>query len=138
MHYLSKYIEIDNSGKQEANIQEQQLSQVCIDKNEALERIRGSEELFVLLCKTFYKDKENIINTLEELIQKENWDDVKFQLHSVKGSAANISANPLSDAAAKFELAIVNNEFDSYPALFNEFKTQWQLLEPELLSIIKS
>ena len=73
------------------------------DKQSALERLGGDEQLFRELTEYFQEDSETLLSTLVASAKLEDWPAVRIAAHSLKGLAANFSARPATEAARILE-----------------------------------
>ncbi len=139
---LAKYLEVDPNAKQEL-IDDGSVGQVetpdqkieqhsLIDYSQALARVGGKEALLKKIIGMFMSNYENVCQELQEAIESKDWETVRTLSHSVKGSAANISANVLSESAAELELSIKASQLTNVSDLFEKFSCNWQKLMPEL------
>ena len=65
------------------------------NKNSALKRVSGREELLIKLINLFFTDAPQLINEIENNIRQQNYDDLKINSHTLKGVAGNIGAEKL-------------------------------------------
>ena len=68
------------------------------DKDGALERFLGDEELYVSCLNSFVKDLE--ISDLEEAISKKEYKKVFEISHSIKGVSGNLGLNPIFSSSS--------------------------------------
>ncbi|MER2493203.1 Hpt domain-containing protein [Catenovulum sediminis] len=84
---------------------------MVINKPEALERLAGNEQLFVMLVKKFANQYENAASELETLLKENNLKDAAVMAHSIKGAAGNLSMNNLYEEAKVLEAELRNGEY---------------------------
>ena len=76
-----------------------------IDIDAALVRVGGNENRLKLLMSIFCQESLTVMNRLDEAIEHGDYQQCIFIVHSVKGSASNLSALPLREAALNMEYA---------------------------------
>ena len=73
------------------------------DKDSAIERMMGKEEILSPLLEIFLDDAAPIVAKLLNAAEQKDWDTVGKDAHAIKGMAANLSALHLNQMAAKVE-----------------------------------
>lgn len=68
-----------------------------------LDKLDGDEDVARMILNTFQGDIPKQIEFLREAVTKGDAEDVQGRAHSVKGAAANVGANALSEVAASLE-----------------------------------
>ena len=107
-----------------------------LDIGEALGRLGGNEKLYIKLITTFYQTQSTLIQDIEEALANDDTDRARLLLHTTKGSAANISANELSNVAAQFERAILDGDADSCQTLVLQLAHRWSVVDNAILGLI--
>ena len=107
-----------------------------LDIAEALGRLGGNEALYMKLITTFYQTQSSLVQDVEEALANNNTDKARLLLHTTKGSAANISANELSQAASQFERAILDGETEGLQTLVLQLAHRWSVVDRAILSLI--
>ncbi len=132
---LARYLTVEGN-KQSKNDSDIDMP-VCqhINVDEALQRIGNNHHLLAGLCGTFYQIYHTAIDKLFELYTSEKWQDIYILVHTIKGSAANISANAISEAARAIETAVHDKSFDDCLELINHFERVWEQAAPDLIAI---
>jgi HPt (histidine-containing phosphotransfer) domain-containing protein len=84
-----------------------QLQAVCRTYDDAalLQRVDGDLELVAILLDVFLTDAPSSMQAIEHAMETGNVAALKLAAHSLKGAAANISAEDLRDAAGRLEQA---------------------------------
>ncbi len=82
------------------------------DQNKLLERCMGNGALMQKLLMAFLKSLPMERDSLEEAVQTENWSSVARISHKLRGTALNMCAKPLSEAALQVEIAARANQMD--------------------------
>lgn len=97
--------------------------QTYVSVEDALKLIGGYEEIYRKLVHAFIENQRNLISTLD---RKWSCDraEVRRMVHSIKGIAKNLGANPLYQAAIQLESALVEGASDDeLLSLYETFKT---------------
>lgn len=131
---LSLYLDIEQLERAELSAVENtvtETSEQALNVTEALKRLGGNEMLFQRLCTNFYQTHQNSLDVLESHLTSQNIEDAKRLAHTLKGSAANLSAKPFSQAAALLESALKQNG-NHVDQELSALRTQWAKLSPVL------
>lgn len=102
-------------------------SETClpgIDSKTALERLNGNQGLLEELIIEFAKENQNVLQDIRQLIREKKDKDLAALVHSLKGTAGNISATDL----AKFLLSLENK--------ISRFQTDSALKDIELTGAV--
>ena len=83
-----------------------------IDRESLLQRCMGNSALVEKLLSTFLDTLPSEKNSLSEAIEKDDLSSVSRIAHKLRGTASNMCAIPLSDAALEIEQAARNNQSD--------------------------
>ena len=62
---------------------------------DSLDRIGGNFDLYSKLIKRFSIDLDKILIVVRDLLKIENYDRISYEIHSLKGTAANLGANEI-------------------------------------------
>lgn len=81
-----------------------------IDLQWGLERIGGNKQLFIKVLREFAANHHNAAGFIEQQLAAGHCDDVRRELHTLKGVAGNIGARILQQEAANMERIIANSE----------------------------
>lgn len=91
-----------------------------IDLDDAVGRLSCDYTIFSGLLDNFCQFYLNITGKLRGLIESGNSDELKREIHSLKGATANISATSLNSATKELEAALKNGRESSYDALIDQ------------------
>lgn len=80
------------------------------DLDAAIVRVGGNKKLLRSLVLKLYTQYQNFDPLLNNLLEAKKFDDAQIQVHTLKGSAGNLAAQSLYDAAQKLELAIAGRK----------------------------
>jgi HPt (histidine-containing phosphotransfer) domain-containing protein len=103
-------------------------SHLPFDYDEYLDEI-GEHDLLVMIVQKFIENLEKQIPMIQHAIEKNDFETLRHESHSIKGGAATLTAMPLSVAAKKLEMHGKNKDskdvadsFDNFIARFDDFK----------------
>jgi Amt family ammonium transporter len=99
---LSKDAPAPQSAPQ-AEVRESQSSPSPIDVPSLLNRCRGKSALAEKLLNTFAASADEQLAQLRSTLAASNWETFARVAHTIKGASANLSAGPVSAAAAELE-----------------------------------
>lgn len=94
-------------------VQPKQLLIHGLDYAEALSRVRGKIPILNKVLKSFCTQNHHFIATLKEALENNEKDKVIHELHSLKGSSANISAKNLSQFCSELEAKAKQGDLES-------------------------
>ena len=103
---------------------------------EALSRVKGNKTLLVKLLKTFYDTHQHIDNDISQLLALNETQKLTLLFHTIKGSAANISAKNISDQASELEQHFKNSNSSDIQSALNQFKTDLNQLCLDILQLV--
>lgn len=105
---------------------------IHFDKKEYLKRVLNKKELAEKILKKYLIDLKENIEKLEESINKNDKEKIRFYAHTIKGSSKNVSANKMGKLAEKIEY-----EYSGYKD-FEEIKKEYYLLKEEIGNFLRS
>mgnify|MGYP000203196041 CR=1 FL=1 len=76
-----------------------------INIQDTLKRLNLSADVFKRILIGFLNNNKDTANNIKDLFEKKDWESLMRLAHSLKGSAGNIGANDLQDAAFQLEKA---------------------------------
>jgi|GEM_PF-386869 len=95
-----------------------------IDREEALERLGGDEELFAEVAGVFLADAPRLLNEIRAAIAAGDADGVHRAAHGLKGTAGYVGGKPAADAAQALESAAAAGELAETPHAFEKLATE--------------
>lgn len=107
-----------------------------LDIEQALNRLGGNQQLYQRVCQTFVTKHEHCIEELQEHCQSQTYGAAMTLAHTLKGSAANISANEFSRHAGQLEKALKDKQLEDLQKHLAELARQWKKLLPELQAYV--
>ncbi len=100
------------------------------DRNGALARLDGDEELYKMVIETYVEDIPLQIDNLRKAAETGNAEEVRRLAHSIKGASANIGALAIRDLALDLEsrvalegVAAAGGFAERFSVAFAEFTT---------------
>ena len=110
----------------------QGLDTSIIDCKDLSQRLMNDEALIKKILKTFNNIAPGIIETLRFAVEAENYELAKEQAHSLKGSAATISAINLEKIASELENYYINSDYGRAPECFQRLEKEYNRLQREI------
>lgn len=93
-----------------------------INIEEALERLDGNKELYHEILNEFSKGNDNTIHEIRDAVARKDMILARRLVHTLKGTAASISANTVRAAAIELEKAIKQEEPDGVDSLIDNLE----------------
>lgn len=97
-----------------------------VDTQIGIKNYNNSVSRYIQVLKFLYDDGEEQIARMEEMVEKEAYDDYTFETHALKGLALGIGAMNLSERAKSQELAVRNQNYEKVKReariLFDEYR----------------
>jgi two-component system sensor histidine kinase/response regulator len=103
-----------------------------IDRTEALERVEGDVDLLRELVQIFLEDLPERVGEIRAALAARDTQILARAAHSLKGSAANISAIAVSDAARRLEKAAQESDLMNASTALRDLETEVEVLAKEL------
>jgi len=103
-----------------------------LDRNAALERIGGDEELYQEVLSIFLDDTPVQIGVLNQALRSLDRVLGERQAHSLKSAAANIGAEAMRDACLKTEKAFAKSDPTVLAALVKKIEFEFSALRQHL------
>lgn len=140
---LYQYLELTSDTDEPDNVTDSQLDEErfgddALNKAEGLEICGGDKEMYGEILDDFirsYATSDRLVNTYIE-----SNDDIKLValMLDIKGVAANIGADPLSESAETLREAVLINQTEAYAMLANEYSRELHRLLEAIESFKKS
>jgi len=106
-------------------------------QEEFLARLNGNENLLYKVIEAFLIDAPTLISELESTISKQDFEQIGYAAHTLKGCCANISANSLTSVASKIELAAKEENTSKLHTLWPQFDSEKSILFDILQAFIE-
>ena len=95
-----------------------------VDKQSALKRLDGDEELYKRVCDVFMKHAPLQLEKLKEAVNLNQIEVADRQAHSLKSEAANIGAEAMRRQALEIEIAAKEKDMDRARNLLDKFENE--------------
>jgi two-component system sensor histidine kinase/response regulator len=99
-----------------------------INLNQALDRIGGNTGLYRRILRRFVDQFRNADKTVEQYLAKNEMDQARRLVHTIKGTAGNIGADGLFAAARELDSQLKNHSIDGIDAVLGDFLAAHQRL----------
>lgn len=103
-----------------------------IDVNMGMGNVLGDEKLFKDILIMFYQDHHEDADKLTIAIENNNIETLKQLVHTLKGVACSVGAMSLFDVAKLLDIAMNNQQHDTYEALLKNVVTQLVLVMSDI------
>jgi len=104
------------------------INPAVINKQAALARMGGDEQILQILGQAFLEDSPPIMEQLHQAIEKQEATGIHFGAHKIKGLAANFDGHATTQVAAQLEARGRAEQTDDLQAL-------WEGLVKEVLRL---
>ena len=101
------------------------------------ERLGGNESYIEQLLKICITSTTDHLEKLDRAVELQNAEDIRLQAHTIKGAAANISAEGLRVVAESMEAAAKAGDLTQIPQLLNSMKKEYLKFKSAAESIIE-
>ena len=98
------------SGLYQQEMTESPLDLKSINTLEGLKRVGGNEKLYSKILADFYLNYQQVLPELESKFIWKEYTGLKFMVHAIKGTAGNIGAASLYQAAGELENSLAGNK----------------------------
>ncbi|MFV8828975.1 ATP-binding protein [Alkalihalobacterium sp. APHAB7] len=95
----------------------QENNEGIIDWEEAVHRLGGKYKILNKLLKDFRTENESIVQTIKEKIEKEQYEEARKIVHTIKGASANLSLKVLYNRANELEKCIIKRDPNMFTSL---------------------
>lgn len=99
-----------------------------IDVKSALKRFNGNETLFKRHLQNFIEYSESTIDAFKVALEDEDTQEMKFLIHTLKGTAGNLGMNELQEISLQLEKAIEKINKEQISHLFANLKEVSRML----------
>jgi CheY-like chemotaxis protein/nitrogen-specific signal transduction histidine kinase len=95
------------------------------NKKKLLERFGQDEELIEIVLDSFLSEALQLLEKLENAINKNDFEEIRSNAHALKGSAANVNADLLKLAALELETEAKAGQSDSFSLKFKNINEEY-------------
>jgi len=90
------------------------------------------EDEFTALVQTYLADTEARVALLHELLTQQDFDEIRKNAHSMKGSSSNLGASLLTDLCFQVEQQSKGNHLDGLDTLLSQIDEEFLLVKEAL------
>ncbi|MCD4676380.1 MAG: response regulator, partial [Desulfobacula sp.] len=98
---------------------------ICFNKDKLFERFGEDEEIIEVVLEAFFQEAPELIEKIQQAMDKNNTEDVRSNLHALKGSAANVNADLLRNAALDMETDAKAQNSDFFVSKFEAVQNEY-------------
>ena len=98
--------------------------EIRFNKSGAIEKLGDDIDLFKQFCGMFVDEIDDILEQLEFVIDKKDSDEIRKKAHYLKGSAAMIGLDRITELSAKLEFAGKENKIEEIDEIFENLKNE--------------
>ena len=98
---------------------------LCFNKDKLFERFGEDEELIEIVLTSFFKEAPELMEKIGNAVNQMDVEQVRSNAHALKGSAANINADLLSQAALEMETQAKADCSDAFSPAFESLQTEY-------------
>ncbi|WP_175530323.1 response regulator [Desulfobacula phenolica] len=99
---------------------------MCFNKDKLFERFGGDEEIIEVVLDSFLQEAPELIDAIDYAIDKNDAEGVRLNSHALKGSAANVNADLLRNAALDMEAHAKIEKFNSFALTFEAIQNEYK------------
>ncbi|MCX4025506.1 transporter substrate-binding domain-containing protein [Endozoicomonas sp. SM1973] len=103
-----------------------------IDLTAGLSRVMQNQVLYCKLLRDFINQQPANLQSLEQSLTSQDWEQALYQAHTMKGVAGNIGANELQDSCLALEKLLKAEQFEQAEQALNQLEACSQMLSEEL------
>jgi len=105
------------------------------DYDKLVESFMGERDIVKEVVLEFLKKVPKQINKIDDAIDMSSFDVVKFEAHSIKGAAYNMTSKSFGDAARNLENSTKNGNSQNIKDSFELLKNEFEILQTTLKGI---
>lgn len=105
------------------------------DYDKLVESFMGERNIVKEVVLEFLKKVPEQINKIDDAIDMSSYDVVRFEAHSIKGAAYNMTAKSFGDAARNLENGAKNGNSQNIKDSFELLKSEFEILQTTLKGI---
>jgi len=98
----------------------------CFDKEKMFERFGGDEELVQMVLETFVQEAPELISEIDQAMKSKESETIRAKSHALKGTAANVNAERLRNAALEMETEAKNEKDKLYLVKLEAIQTEYE------------
>ena len=121
------HLQISSQQKQDFNQAEK--FGVPMDYERAVEEFEGDRDFLQEVIKDFLSNVDQQLSALRHAVERYEWDTVRREAHSIKGGAANLTADDLALTAGELEEAALAEDMSLAWSCLEKLNTQFHVLK---------
>ena len=114
------------------------MSTEPIDLKEVLERVQDDKDLLLELFDIFQEDYKVKRKTIDELVEKKDFEQLKAIAHSLKGASGNISAKKVHAIFIQLEQMAKNKDLSQAKDLLSNLDKEYTALGAHIVQLKQS
>ncbi|WP_051012335.1 response regulator [Desulfobacula toluolica] len=99
---------------------------MCFNKDKLSERFGGDEEIIKVVLDSFLQEAPELIDAIDDAIDQNYAEGVRLNSHALKGSAANVNADLLRNAALDMETHAKVENFNAFALTFEAIQNEYK------------
>ncbi len=104
---------------------------ICFNKKKLMERFGQDEEIVEVVLDSFFQEAPDLIDNIETAINDSDMEQVRLNSHALKGSAANVNADLLKNAALALETEAKSQNSALFAAKFETIQEEYKIFVGE-------
>ena len=105
------------------------MNEPIFDEKDAMDRLGGDSELLMTIIGVFLEACEEQVQRLHQAINTADYKSAYREAHSIKGAAANISAQRIRTVAAELEKEMAESNPENADQLFNSLQEEIEVFK---------
>mgnify|MGYP003997106673 CR=1 FL=1 len=98
----------------------------CYNKKKLFKRFGEDKKLIELILNSFFEEAPELIEKIEQAVNKNDIKGVQLSSHALKGSAANVNADLLRNAALEMETHAKAQNSDSFVSTLKFIRAEYK------------
>ncbi|MCP4673751.1 MAG: response regulator, partial [Desulfobacula sp.] len=119
----------EDHGKDDHAIGKTQLTEtlelLCFNKEKLFERFGDDGEMIKIVMDSFLEEAPELINKIDNAVNKHDVEETKLNCHALKGSAANVNADILQVAVLELETEAKTGLYDNFELKLNKIHDEY-------------
>jgi HPt (histidine-containing phosphotransfer) domain-containing protein len=104
---------------------------LCFNKDQLYERFAGDDEMITMVLDAFFQEAPELIAQIRLAIAGNDAEGVRSAAHALKGSAANVSADLLRNAALRLETSAKEGSVNQFSLYHEMIQTEYNIFVQE-------
>ncbi|MCP4115344.1 MAG: response regulator [Desulfobacteraceae bacterium] len=99
-----------------------------INIESGLRNVGGNKTLYRKILKNFHSDYSDVMQTIRHAFDKDNADDVKEMIHTIKGVSGSIGADDLHGISKEIDTCLKMRKIDTMDAMLDTLKESFDIV----------